>query len=143
MQISLTVSPRGPVSVIPEIPDSRLAVLQGYNGIGKSMAFRLLQVLTGVMPYPETSDSWQSFRLALGSGTVTASELTDGSTISWYFDSEDWLDLSPPINDSWFTSLQIGGSDSTLEDVRRKVTVHRLAGDENRIETLALQIDAR
>src|SRR6266702_1905516 len=46
--------------LIEEIPDQRLCRLEGRNGIGKTMAVRLLELVTGGQPYAGLDLTWQS-----------------------------------------------------------------------------------
>lgn len=140
MRILIKTNPIGPLSVLSELPDARLAVLEGLNGIGKTLAVRLLQICTGVMPYRAESPSWTSLCRDLGEFRIHISGLRGGQTIEWEADSRNWLGRDD-VGTHHFNRISINERESTLEDVRRLLIVHRLAGDETLIETLAQQAD--
>jgi len=50
MQFRIDADGRRGLRVIGEIPDLDLCRLEGYNGIGKSAAIRLLELCTGYSP---------------------------------------------------------------------------------------------
>src|ERR1022692_3776474 len=91
MRISIEADPIGPLSILRALPDARLAVLEGLNGIGKSLAVRVLQVCTGSMPYPADSAVWQSLCSGLGPFSVSISSLEGAQKITWTGDSRAWL----------------------------------------------------
>jgi len=63
---------RGGLKVLPKLELSPLSILEGYNGIGKSAAVRLLRICVGENPYPGEHSLWESFKEGLGPTTVTA-----------------------------------------------------------------------
>lgn len=143
MRIRVESDPPGPLSLLEELPDARLAMLEGLNGIGKTLTVRLLQVCTGQIPYDTDSAAWRSLCEGLGQFTVTVSGLSGGSTITWRGDSTRW-EKGPGLGMDAvsFDSLQIDGSDATIGEVRQRLTVARVAGDEGLIDTLAQDADS-
>ena len=93
MRISIDADPIGPLSVLRELPEAPLAVLEGLNGIGKSLAVRVLQICTGTIPYSAESAVWQSLCAGLGRFSVSISSLEGAEEISWTGDTRRWLDL--------------------------------------------------
>ncbi len=141
MQIRIETQPLGPLRVLPELPDARLAILEGLNGIGKTLAVRLLQICaTGLTPYRADSLAWVSLCNGLGSFRIQISGLRGGGTIEWVADSRDWLGKDDV--GSLFARISINGKKSTIADIRQLLVVHRLAGDETLIETLAQQAES-
>lgn len=140
MRIQIETKPIGPLSVLGELPDARLAVVEGRNGIGKSLAVRLLEVCTGVIPYPADSAAWASLRRDLGEFRIQVSGLQGARVIEWVADTRNWGPTADASTLS-FKRIQIDSSQASIEDVRRVLSVHRLAGDETLIETLAQQAD--
>ncbi len=143
MLVRIKVTPRGPLAVIGSLPDAKLAILEGLNGIGKSLAIRLLQLCTGTLPYRPDSLAWASLCDGLGPFEVGISGFKDCEQIEWVADSTDWKTRSEPEPTSaWFRSITIGRKPSTLEEVQKLFIVHRMAGDEGIIETFASLADA-
>ena len=142
MLIQISTEPRGPLKVVEELPDAKLAMLEGLNGIGKTLAVRILQLCTGTMPYPQDSLAWSSLREGLGHVTVEVTELEGANRVILIADSADWqtTDEPGPTRD-WFQSVTIDGEEVPLEAVRQLIRVHRFAGDEAITETFASLAD--
>ena len=118
-------------------------MLEGLNGIGKTLAVRLLEVCTGTMPYDQDSAAWRSLRDGLGPVTIEVTGLRGAERVEWVTDSGDWesTDGTAPSS-SWFSVIAIDGQPATLETVRQLITVHRLAGDEGITDTFAARAEA-
>ncbi|WP_419862994.1 hypothetical protein [Candidatus Poriferisodalis sp.] len=130
--------------MIGALPDARLAILEGYNGIGKTLAVRILELCTGSMPYAPDSPSWESLREGLGHLEVQIEGLQGAERVTWTADSANWQAGSGPIpRDDWFTSISIDGKSASLDEIRRLVRVTRLAGDEDLTQTFAAEAEAR
>ena len=144
MLVRISANPPGPLSVIDGLPDARLAILEGYNGIGKTLAVRILQLCTGTMPYPLGSPAWESLREGLGDIEVEITGLQGADTVVWVADSADWEPGEDPgPRTDWFKSITVDAKPASLDDVRRLIAVTRLAGDEELTDTIASQADAR
>ena len=118
-------------------------MLEGLNGIGKTLAVRVLEVCTGTMPYDQQSAAWRSLREGLGPVRVEVTGLQGAGRIVWVTDSADWESPDGPAPSSdWFRSITIDGQPASLEDIRQLITVHRLAGDEGITDTFAARADA-
>ncbi|HLW78795.1 MAG TPA: hypothetical protein VKU44_04265 [Terriglobia bacterium] len=142
MLVQIEVAPTGPLAVIAELPDARLAILEGLNGIGKTLAIRLLQICTGTLPYRQDSAAWASLRDGLGTFKMEISGLKGAQHVAWKANSADWDKINEPEPTSnWFSLITIDSKPATLEDVQRLLSVHRLAGDEGIIETFASLAD--
>lgn len=142
MLIRINATPTGPLSVIPRFPSANLAILEGYNGIGKTLATRILQVCTGTMPYGLDSAAWKSLREGLGGIEVKVTGLQGAESVVWVADSADWVAADGPVpRTDWFKSITVDGVPSTLDEVRRLIAVIRLAGDEDLTETFASQAE--
>lgn len=144
MKIRIEVDSPGPtLRILPELPDARLAILEGLNGIGKTLAVRLLQICTGESPYREDSPAWTSLRSNLGEFQVTVTGLAGASEIKWVADSREWhrasTDRALAVK---FETLSIDGRIGTIDEVRRLLSVSRLGGEDGIVETLAQQADA-
>ena len=138
MLIRIQAEPTGPLRVIRELPDARLARLEGLNGIGKTLAVRLLEVCTGTLPYDQHSAAWASLRHGLGRVTIEATGLHGADRIVWVADTKDWESGDGPApRTEWFRSITIDGQPATLDTVRQLLAVYRLPGDESIVDTFA------
>jgi hypothetical protein len=143
MRITIETDPPGPLRVVRSIPDARLAVLEGLNGIGKSLAVRILMLCTGQMPYQLDSAAWHSLCTGLGRFRVSISNLVGANEIAWVGDSRLWIDESHRESGHVdFESIEIDGESASMEDVRALLVVHRVAGDEDILTTFAQHADA-
>lgn len=138
MLVSIEAAPPGPLRILPELPDARLATLEGLNGIGKTLAVRLLQACTGVRPYPPGSASWLSMCSGLGEFQVTITDLNGPKEMRWQADTRDWASVEPE-QDLPFRSITVDGQAVGIDAARALLSVHRIAGDEGIVETLALE----
>lgn len=141
MLIRIDAAPVGPLEVLRELPDAPLAILEGLNGIGKSLAVRLLQLCTGTMPYSRVAPSWRSLCEGLGEFEVTITGLRGASELHWVADSRRWLDQGDEGYPQ-FEEITVDGRNASIEEIRRVLVVHRVGGDEGIVETLAQQADA-
>ncbi len=142
MNFEIRTDPPGPLKILSNIPDHRLAVLEGLNGIGKTLAIRLLQLCTGTPPYRTTSEPWNSLCVGLGAFEITATDLKSNTTITWVGDSREWIDM-PPQESAWSRiHVTINDQPSDIAAVRQFLTVERISGDEGILEMLALQIES-
>jgi hypothetical protein len=136
MKFTIDSTPPGPLKVLSELPDARLAILEGLNGIGKTLAVHILELCTGSLPYALDSAAWASLWRGLGTFEVHALGLQGGHEIKWRADSREWE------NGVAFHEITIDGRSASMPDVRRVLMVHRVAGDERLVDTLSHQADA-
>lgn len=139
--VKLELKPLGARSlpVLPVIENHRICRVEGYNGIGKTLSVRLLELCTGGQPYLRQQLAWDALKAGLGEMEITVSELTAGAeSIRWRFDTRAWGGPEEP-KDDWF-DIAVDGDRSELSDVRKLLSVHRIAGNEGLIGTLAGQI---
>jgi len=134
------------ISVIREIPDEPLCRIEGRNGIGKTLAMHLLELCTGQQPYAARSDAWRTLCEYLGSTTITVEGLRgpegddDSHELRFVFDWRSRADDPLPIEirRGLFEEITLDGDDiEDMDDVRRWLTVVRIAGDETLTETIA------
>src|SRR5450756_1624758 len=101
--------PLGPLSILRELPEGHLAVLEGLNGIGKTLAIRILQICSGTIPYRKDSPAWRSLCEGLGPFRVIITDLNGANEIVWAGDSRDWLNVSEVQTSARFRSIEIDG----------------------------------
>jgi seryl-tRNA synthetase len=141
MHIEIETDPHGPLRAIARLPSARVAMLEGLNGIGKSLAVRLLELCVGEMPYRNDSPAWHSLCTGLGAFSITMSELDGAQLVRWEGDSRDWVGAAQPDSGVAFRAMTIDGRAASMDEIKRLVRVHRLAGDEDLVETLSQQAD--
>lgn len=135
MKVEIETDPLGPLRVLSGLPDQPLARIEGLNGIGKTLAVKLLELCTGGSPYRYDTPAWSSFCRGLGKFRVTVTGLADGDFLTWSADTRKW-GAGPT-----FQEVSVNGHQSTTVEARKLFRVVRLAGDEGLLETLAGQID--
>lgn len=134
------------IRVIEAIPDEALCRIEGRNGIGKTLAIHLLELCTGQQPYTSRLDAWRTLCAHLGPVTVTIDGLRgpsgdeDRHQLRFAFDWRERTDEPFPleIRRDLFNEITLDGDDvAGMDDVRRWLTVVRVAGDETLTETVA------
>lgn len=132
------------IRVIDEIPDIPLCRIEGRNGIGKTLAVHLLELCTGQQPYAARSDAWRTLCEYLGPTTVTIDGLRSSNdedlhNLEFVFDWRGRANAPLPveIDTSLFDAVTLDGVDVQMDEVRRWLTVVRIAGDETLTETIA------
>lgn len=139
MRFEIRVQASGGLRTIPEIPDIALCRIEGANGIGKTLAIRLLELCTGGQPFQGQRASWVSLKRNLHAASIKADGLRDGRRIEWEFDPHGWPELPEMVGD-WLGKVRIDGAEANIRDASELIRVHRVAGDETMPATLAAQI---
>ena len=140
MRLELTSERADALPVLPVIPHHRICRIEGYNGIGKTLSLRLLEVCAGEQPYRTQQLAWESLRRSIGPMRITITELAAGADeIAWQFDTTAWGSADQNPSDDWF-DISIDRAPATLADVRRLLSVHRIGGNEGLVGTLTQQI---
>lgn len=125
--------------LVKEYPDGRLVRVQGYNGIGKSLAIRLLQLATGEQPYVTMSNAWGTLRSSLGQVTIETSPLGDRGCLRWRLEPAQWPE-HPVAVDEWLGSAELDGRPFPVSEVPKFLRVFRIAGDETLSESLGQRV---
>jgi hypothetical protein len=141
MRFQLSANASEVLRVIPEIPSFRLGLIEGRNGIGKSLAVRLLQLATGDQPFGSLPAAWKSLRSELDNVEILMTDLNGAAEIRCQLTTSSWPDL-PSQPEDWIGNYWIDGSHADLHEVRRLVRVLRVAGDESLADTIAMRIRA-
>lgn len=140
MQIEIERLEGVAVPLIERLPAYPLARMEGYNGIGKSLTIRLLQLAVGRQTFHQAR-TWESFVEGLGRLRIYARGLDGADEIVWDINAANLPTEPTDVTDEWFT-ITIDGERSHLGDVARLLSVHRLPGDTGLAETLGEQIEA-
>ncbi len=141
MRFTIDAEVRGGLRVIPEIADHDLCWLEGRNGIGKSLAVRLLQLISGDQPYLLQPAAWDSLRQLLVHATIRIESLSDGSTIEVELVPGEWPD-DPTLGLGPSDSATINGTALQIADIRRYLRVFRVGGDESVVSRFRSRVDA-
>lgn len=118
----------GGLRLVGEIPDYKICHLEGRNGAGKSLALRLLELISGQQPYAVTPAAWASLRACLGNTTVTIEEL-GGSTLRVKLIPDKWPLTPEPVGE-WLGEATIDGRGVAISEISASLRVIRIAGDE-------------
>lgn len=138
MRLTITQTD-GALPLVPEIPDIGIVRLEGYNGVGKTLTIRLLQVCAGTRPLK--GEEWTSLCTGLGKVVVEATGLANDSRLKWVTSGERLLGADERDPLSWFDEVSL--DEAPLEDfsmLRQVFDVQRLSGDMGLVETLATQV---
>lgn len=123
--------------VIPIIPDHRLSTIEGRNGIGKTLAARILEFVSGEQPFVALPKAWESFCEDLGVLTVTIDQFPGGETVRCELDSSSWRGRTEANCVTAPGEVFINDKSADWETARALIQVRRIAGDEGLGETLA------
>jgi hypothetical protein len=132
----------GSLSVLPQIPDFRAVLIEGRNGIGKTMLVRLLELIAGKQPFAAQAKSWMSLRERLGPTTVTLTGLHDDRSLQVLFTPDAWpVDPVPLVIGEWLGDVYINGEPAAVVDAQEMLWVERFAGNEDLDRTLRRRLD--
>jgi predicted nuclease with TOPRIM domain len=140
MHFSITAEVQGGLRVIPEIADYDLCWLEGRNGIGKSLAVRLLQLISGDQPYRLQRASWDSLRQLLGHTRIRITDLRGEEVVEVELVPGDWPD-DPASAISVLGSARLNGNDLPISEVRRHLRVFRIGGDESVVSRFRSRVE--
>jgi hypothetical protein len=122
----------GGLRVIPEIPDIGVGLIEGPNGVGKSLAIQLAQLITGTQPWSDSA-LWGSLRNAVGEAEIeiTIEGLRSGKRIWASLTPEKWPDDPPPGGDDSIARVRIDDEDSSIAEVGSILNVVRFSATED------------
>jgi hypothetical protein len=142
MRFEINANCKRGLRIIRELPDYKISRIEGYNGIGKSSALRLLELCTGSQPYHGQDRLWASFREQLVHATVRVTGLQGGAgEIAWDLDPSAWPDSPEPLGDR-LGRVQIDGRPARCGDVAPLLSVHTVLANETFTDTLAGRLEA-
>jgi hypothetical protein len=124
--------------VLPEIPHVTPCLIEGRNGIGKTVAVRLLELIAGRQPFSGFDRQWHSLRQRLGRTVVRIDDLRDGEHVEFVFTPESWdpEGKAPLELGAWLGEARINGDLVAVADAQRLLWVERFAGNEDLDDTL-------
>src|ERR1700691_2589440 len=108
MKFEFDAAPTGGLKIIRSIPDPTVCLIEGYNGVGKTMSVRLLMLCAGQQPYARQQLAWSTLRTGLGRVRITAEDLHGAASIQWKFDSTQWPENpGNTVEESWFEEIRV------------------------------------
>ncbi|WP_156367976.1 hypothetical protein [Aeromicrobium sp. Leaf291] len=130
------------LKLIGMIPDLSPCLLEGRNGIGKTVSVQLLELISGAMPpeFIERPELWTSLKKRLGNTKVIGTELIGAKSIEFVFTPERWLD-SPAVDMDRLGDARIDGESAAGSEAAALISVERIAGNEDLADTVARHRD--
>lgn len=136
MHIEIDAECRRGLRIIEEIPDIALCKIEGYNGIGKTSAIRLLQLCVGDQPFAGNNAAWRSFRNQLVRARVRITSLQEVHQLEWILTPDKWPEIRAEPLGSNAGSIFIDGRRAQMKDVRELLQVHHLNTTETPVNVL-------
>ena len=141
MRFNIDAAPSAGLRVIQDIPEGELLQIEGRNGIGKTLAIRLLQLVTGSQPYLDRPQSWGTLKSNLNAVRITAAGLQGGHELRFELDPDLWPS-DPEAPGDWLGRAYLDGDKLDWALVPSILRVRRIGGDETLGESLAAQVAA-
>jgi hypothetical protein len=122
----------GGLRVIPEIPERGVGLIEGPNGVGKSLAIQLVQLIAGTQPWSDAA-LWGSLRKAVAEAEIeiTVEGLRSGHRIWAGLTPEKWPDDPPPGGDDSIAAIRIDDEDASIAEVGSILDVVRFSATED------------
>ncbi|MEU4823961.1 hypothetical protein AB0H37_19015 [Actinomadura sp. NPDC023710] len=139
MQFKINAHCRRGLRIINDIPDIKLCRIEGYNGIGKSSAIRLLELCGGGQPFANNTQSWRTFRDQLIHADIEVRSLQGAERITWDMDPTRWPQTPEPLEELIGT-IRIDDRVATSKDVAEILQVERIVVGETFPQTLATRV---
>ncbi|KAB1139319.1 hypothetical protein F7R91_40520 [Streptomyces luteolifulvus] len=140
MHIRIEAESRRGLRIIGEIPNISLCRIEGYNGIGKTNAIKLLRLCTGDQPFVENDHSWRTFRNQLKSARVAITGLHGAQEITWTIDPSLWPETAEPLGDL-IGGIRIDGQPARPRDVSPLLSVHHVMAADTPVSVLTERIN--
>lgn len=136
IEVRITAAVAGGLEVIPHIPPERPCRLEGRNGIGKSVAIRLLSLISGHQAYADDPPAWRSLKKLVGPTTITLVGLAGAHREAVVTLTPDlWPD--DPILElgDWLGALTLDAEPASLSQLFAALDVVHLSGTERLVDT--------
>lgn len=138
MLFKIDAETRGGLRVIPAIPNIKLCWLEGQNGIGKTAAVRLLELVAGRQPFSSNPDAWASFKENLGKTTIEISDFPSSATVQSIeveLTPEKWPD-DPVTLTGDLGNIFVDGTASDHLALREQIDIVCIGGNETIVSQL-------
>lgn len=133
---------RNGLKVIEEIPDFTLCLIEGPNGVGKSVAVQLLELISGHVPTSLSAAAvWTSFKENIGQTVVEIDNMAEGNCARIVFTPEQWPDTAPDTITEAIGSVTINDQPARMSDIANLIDVTTIRGDESLQDTVRSHID--
>ena len=138
MRWELRSAATGGLRIIPEIPNISPCLLEGRNGIGKTVAVQLIQLVSGEVPaeYIARPERWESLRARLGATVLAVFGLAEGTTATVEFSPESWPQSPQNLNWECLGSAWINERPATMLEIADLLKVDRISGNEDLAESV-------
>lgn len=139
MLFSIDAETRGGLRVIPTIPNIDRCWLEGRNGIGKTVAVRLLELVAGRQPFRSDVDAWAALKENLGPTTVVISEFPSTAEIESIrieLTPDEWPADPVPLTAD-LGSVFVDGKQRDHHALREYFDLVRIGGDETVVSQLS------
>ncbi|MFG1862362.1 AAA family ATPase [Microbispora bryophytorum] len=127
MRVVIEAECRRGLKIISEIPSTSLCKIEGYNGVGKTSAIKLLQLCTGKQPFNDVT--WRTFCSELIRARVVATQLNEVREIEWLLEPNHWEEnarsQAKPLKED-MVRVAIDGRKKSLRDAASLLQVHHL-----------------
>ncbi len=142
IEVEITPRASGGLRIISGIPANRPCRLEGRNGIGKSVAVRLLALASGKQPYAADPSSWLSLRELVGNTEIALTGLTGGvNRAVLRLTPERWPERPTSEVGTWLGEVTLDGGPASPDQLFDLLDVVHLIGTERLGDTLAQQSD--
>jgi hypothetical protein len=142
VSISIRAPEARTLRVIRQLPAFRLCQLEGRNGIGKTLAARLLELISGAQPYSGLPHAWTTLKGQLGTTTITVDGLSAGQ-LEVTLTPGEWPDQPDDSLGDLLGSVKLNDAQIEWSRARDLLQVVRIAGDESLVDALARALDER
>jgi hypothetical protein len=135
---------RDGLKVITDVPNIDLCMIEGRNGVGKTVTFQLLELISGKIPveFIRKPALWSSLRERLGQTRIELDELSDGRQLAFTFTPENWdKEKVPTQTGEWLGSATVDGTPADVATVASLLSVIRISGDEDLEVTLKRRVE--
>ncbi|GHJ57005.1 hypothetical protein Nm8I071_63120 [Nonomuraea sp. TT08I-71] len=139
MHIRIDAETSRGLRIIEEIPDFPICKIEGYNGIGKTNAIKLLRLCTGDQPFENDIPAWQTFCRHLASARVEVTGLHGGRTIEMNLDPKRWPPKPEPLG-NLLGSVTINGTAALPTDIPEILRVSHILTTETPLDILANRV---
>src|SRR4051794_22078060 len=99
MHFTIDAKCRRGLRVIGDVPNISLCRIEGYNGIGKTSAIRLLQLCSGSQPFSDATPAWRTFRTQLVHAQISIRDLNGAHQIEWDIEPANWPEIPEILGD--------------------------------------------
>jgi hypothetical protein len=130
MRCEFFVKATGAIHVIPEFEVDGLCLLEGRNGIGKTLAVHLLELVTGRQPYVVAQSAWNSLKAGVSELRIRISGLRGGDTLEIELTPSTWPD-TPTNGPMSLGHAWHNGQSIDFLMIPRILRVTRIGGDED------------